>query len=292
MPGSLSPLVSTVIVTRDRPALLPNAVKSALGQTYEPLEIVVVDDYSTPPVNLRDVEDPRLRVIRLSRPSGEAVARNVGVAEAKGELIAFLDDDDVWLPNHVRGLVSGIAQCDSNVGIIESGHEGWRDGKLEYRRLPNARKTRVTLLKEPRILPSATLIRRGVFDRTGEFDPTFPRGTDWNFFVRASDKFDFAAVDSFSVRRGILEVTVTAEDRLRMYRSMMSTIRPRIRKLPLLQQLEVHRWLLTRGAIRRIHVVAARTIGESAWTKIGRARASVYGVMRGLAGKDRLRQGW
>lgn len=92
-----NPLLSIVIPTRDRPHLLPRSVQSALEQTVEDLEVVVVDDASAQAVHLP--AHPRLRLIRLSTPRGGAGARNVGTEAALGRWITYLDDDDRLLPH-------------------------------------------------------------------------------------------------------------------------------------------------------------------------------------------------
>ncbi len=94
------PLVSAVIPTRDRPRLLACAVRSALRQTWPNLEVVVVVDGPNRETEacLDTFTDPRLRVILLPERFGGSEARNAGVRIARGEWIAFLDDDDEWLP--------------------------------------------------------------------------------------------------------------------------------------------------------------------------------------------------
>lgn len=91
------PQLSIIIPTHNRPHLLIAAVQSALNQTYADLEVVVVDDASTEPVQLP--ENPRLRVIRLEKSVGGAGARNVGTREARGRWVTYLDDDDYLLPH-------------------------------------------------------------------------------------------------------------------------------------------------------------------------------------------------
>ncbi len=92
--------VSAVIPTRNRPDLVMRAVRSALAQQYEDMEVIVVidgPDALTTTV-LNEIHDRRLRVIALPETRGAANARNAGVASATGDWIAFLDDDDEWLP--------------------------------------------------------------------------------------------------------------------------------------------------------------------------------------------------
>src|ERR1700761_5560426 len=98
------PLVTAVIPTRNRPELVLRAVRSALGQTYSNLEVVVVVDGPDPATvaALEELRDPRVRTIALSRNVGGSEARNVGAREARGEWIALLDDDDEWLPEKLE----------------------------------------------------------------------------------------------------------------------------------------------------------------------------------------------
>ena len=97
------PLVSAVIPTRGRPALLAGALRSALRQTWKHLEVIVVVDGPDPDTAtwLESAMDPRVRVVFLPERSGGSDARNAGVRAARGDWIAFLDDDDEWLPEKI-----------------------------------------------------------------------------------------------------------------------------------------------------------------------------------------------
>ena len=98
------PLISAVIPTRDRPDLLGRAVLSALNQTYSHLEVIVVIDGEDPATRsyLSGVSDRRLHVVALPESVGGAEARNIGARAARGQWIAFLDDDDEWLPTKLE----------------------------------------------------------------------------------------------------------------------------------------------------------------------------------------------
>ena len=104
--------VSAVIPTRNRPHLISRAVKSTLTQTLEPVEvIVVVDGPDEATVRALDqINDPKLKVVALPTHVGLADARNVGVNEAQGQWIAFLDDDDEWLPRKLE-VQTEVASC-------------------------------------------------------------------------------------------------------------------------------------------------------------------------------------
>jgi glycosyltransferase involved in cell wall biosynthesis len=93
------PEFSVIIPTFGRPAFLSEAVDSVLKQTLGDFECLVVDDSS--PQAPRIPDDPRIRLLRRPKNGGPAAARNTGIAEATGRYIAFLDDDDVWLPTRL-----------------------------------------------------------------------------------------------------------------------------------------------------------------------------------------------
>lgn len=98
------PTVSTVIPTRNRADLVVRAVRSALAQTYENLEVVVIMDGPDPATAkvLSEIRDERFRFMMLEEPVGAAKARNLAAESARGEWIAFLDDDDEWLPEKIQ----------------------------------------------------------------------------------------------------------------------------------------------------------------------------------------------
>lgn len=113
--GSNPPLVSAVIPTRDRPQYLLSAVRSALRQTWPRLEVIVVVDGpdSETVTTLGTIVDQRLRLILLPESCGGSEARNAGVRAARGDWIAFLDDDDEWLPEKIeRQMVAAHAMPD------------------------------------------------------------------------------------------------------------------------------------------------------------------------------------
>lgn len=103
-----SPVVTIVITTHDRPQLVPRAIASALGQTFEDVEVVVVDDGSTPPF-VDDGSDVRVRVVRNRSAHGVTASRNLGLAVARGAWIVFLDDDDALAPTMLERCLAVAA---------------------------------------------------------------------------------------------------------------------------------------------------------------------------------------
>ncbi len=131
-----NPRLSIIIPTYNRPHLLPRAVDSALAQTIEDVEVVVVDDASPEPANLP--EHPQLRIIRLPQNQGTAAARNAGAKAARGHYITYLDDDDQLLPHMAE--ISLAALTDPTVPppvAVLSGLEVIEpNGKVTQTRIP------------------------------------------------------------------------------------------------------------------------------------------------------------
>lgn len=115
-------MVSAVIPTRARPELLLRAVESALRQTYKPLEAIVVIDGTDEPTAaaLHQLQEPRLRVIALAESVGGSEARNIGVRAAQGTWIAFLDDDDEWLPEKTEKQMECAVASGHRYPVISS----------------------------------------------------------------------------------------------------------------------------------------------------------------------------
>jgi glycosyltransferase involved in cell wall biosynthesis len=100
-----SPGVSVVVPSKNRPALLAEAVNSVLSQSMPDLELIVIDDCSEPPIDQTEVNstgDTRLRLERLCAPSGAVVAKNRGLSLARSPILAFLDDDDLYKPTYIE----------------------------------------------------------------------------------------------------------------------------------------------------------------------------------------------
>lgn len=107
-------LVSVIIPTTRRPKLLMRALASVLGQTHGELEVIVVVDGPNPETlaALEGVVDPRVRVLQNQESLGPGMARNLGAGQARGEWIAFLDDDDEWLPLKLELQLAGASVDD------------------------------------------------------------------------------------------------------------------------------------------------------------------------------------
>jgi glycosyltransferase involved in cell wall biosynthesis len=285
-----TPLVSVVIPTCDRPPLVARAVRSALDQTYERLEIVVVDDGSTSPLILPPelALDPRVRTLRLDVPGGAGEARNRGVHVCHGELLAFLDDDDEWRPTKIERQVEVLGRCGESVGAVETGYDLWDGPRLVDRCLPQTdRDLRSALLAQPHMQPSTVLMRRSAFEELGGFDPELTRVEDWELWVRFADSYDAVALPEVLVDR---QASQSGPDELlRWYRVMVDLLEPRIAALPPAERSRVR----AEHLLVESHLLAQLGDGKGARTKAlnalrehprGWRRPGLY-VLRSLIGE-------
>jgi glycosyltransferase involved in cell wall biosynthesis len=186
------PPVSVVVPTRDRPALLRGAVNAILAQDYAgPIEVIVVADQSDVDDSLR-VAQPRrrVRVLRNRRVAGLAGARNTGILAATGDLVAFCDDDDEWLPGKLTTQVVALAATpEAEVaccGIRVSYGDRMVDRTLSTDRVPLAALLRSRLTE---LHPSTFLFRRDrLRDDIGLVDEQLPGsyGEDYELLLRAA----------------------------------------------------------------------------------------------------------
>lgn len=188
-PADASPMVSVVITTYDRPDFLEDALASVLGQSYRNIEIIVVDDCS--PTDLFPVLGPagvEIRYHRQPENGGANRARNAGVALARGELVAFLDDDDIWRADKVARQVAALDDreaCLCGFGFIGSQNENVRtiSGVTE------------NILRRGNYIcgTSGLLARRGALLST-PFDEALSNGQDWDIYVRLAQRGTIAYV--------------------------------------------------------------------------------------------------
>ena len=183
---------TVVIPTYQRAELVRQAVQSVLAQTCQDFEIVVVDDGSPEPIRLR-LPDARLRVLRHETNRGPAAARNTGIRAARGELVAFLDSDDLWLPEKLArqaALMEGAACGACVTGFEYDTEEGY---SVEMPRKP--RSWLRELAMGCRLSPGTTLaVRRACYDTVGFYDEAMARHEDYDWLLRFVQKFDIAVI--------------------------------------------------------------------------------------------------
>lgn len=181
-------LVSVIIPTYNRGALVREAVASVRAQRgMDDYEVIVVDDGSTDATAtaLHCEFGDTIRVLRTEN-RGVAAARNCGVAASSGTLIAFLDSDDLWLPDKLAAQVAFLASrpqaeiCQSDEIWVRN---GVRVNACAHHRKPSgdifAASLRLCLVS-----PSAVMLRRNLFERVGGFDESLPACEDYDLWLR------------------------------------------------------------------------------------------------------------
>jgi len=130
-------VATVVITTHNRQVLANRALASALAQTLEDIEVIIVDDGSTEPYQL-PTDDPRLHLIRSDHPGGPSHARNLGIVEAVGEWITFLDDDDTLTPEMLEVSINAAEESDlpNPVSVLSAAEIVTPEGELLRTRVP------------------------------------------------------------------------------------------------------------------------------------------------------------
>ena len=202
----IAPELCAVVPTCRRPAFLRRALASIAGQEIAPAEVIVVDDSGADLETTRAIaaaaDLPRVRAVANARTRGVSGARNTGAALASLPLLAFLDDDDEWLPPFVAEALACLRRdrldlvCAGFVNRLPDGRE--RPGK----RAPRRMQMRAFLVRNGGLRGSNFLIRREVFAEVGGFDESLPALNDNDLGVRLSLEpgLRYGAVDRALVR--------------------------------------------------------------------------------------------
>jgi glycosyltransferase involved in cell wall biosynthesis len=186
---SVSPVrVSAVVPAYNAARTIARTLESALTQTISDLEVIVVDDGSTDATReiVKGFDDPRVHLVSQEN-AGVASARNTGVAHCRGEWVAFLDADDIWLPNKLQRQLELMA---AEPGCMASqGSAYFVDDELRPMKLRHCVPVENPLLTFLRFqnLPNAAsswIVRRKLLDQIGGFDPELVILEDWEFSLR------------------------------------------------------------------------------------------------------------
>lgn len=191
----MKPFVSVIIPTFNRLHLLKETVDSVRSQTYRDLEIVVVDDGSTDGTGEWLDRQDDLHVVRQSN-SGIAASRNSGASRARGSWLAFLDHDDLWVPDKLRIQMEFVGG-NPDVGLVAARHV--RLGK-PYRSVARPSWIKGDLLvkvfAESFIHTSSVVIRKDVFDSIGGFPTKYRFADEFDVWLRIARDHPVAYVDA------------------------------------------------------------------------------------------------
>jgi glycosyltransferase involved in cell wall biosynthesis len=207
--------VSVIVPVYNRPAFVRQAIDSALAQECPGgFEVVVVDDGSTDetPAVLASYGD-RIRVV-TQRNGGVARARNAGFAAARGEYLALLDSDDIWLPGKLAAQVA-LLDAHPKAGFAHSDVEEFFEGgrRTEWRRRPAIESGEVlkALLRRNFVHTMTVMLRRVAIEEVGDFDPRYPPCEDWDLWLRICEHRGVAGDARAWVRTRVHEGGISAD---------------------------------------------------------------------------------
>lgn len=200
--------VSVIIPTYNRATSIGASIQSVLDQTWQDFEIIIVDDGSTD--NTRQViegfEDDRIRYICLEKNGGASHARNIGIGQAGGEFIAFLDSDDEWMPEKLEKQMQVMLQASDKVGLVYCrmrGSRGYEEPiicpELSLKKEGLAGNLLRNLVRSNVIGTPAMLVRKKCLEQTGGFDEGLRCLEDWELVLRIAERWEIAFVDDILV---------------------------------------------------------------------------------------------
>jgi glycosyltransferase involved in cell wall biosynthesis len=198
--NSSSPRVSVIVPTFNRPEFLPRALESLRAQTFEDFEVIVVNDAGKPVEELALAHGPggKVTYFRLGRNVDRAAARNAALRLARGRYVAYLDDDDRFLPAHLATLVAAleggarVAYTDARRVREEKRGDGYVAVSED---VPYARDFDATQLLLTNYIPITCIMHeRALLEEVGDFDAALRVLEDWDLWIRMSRVTPFVRV--------------------------------------------------------------------------------------------------
>ncbi len=211
-----APMVSVVIPTCNRPERLVMAVKSVLNQTYRNIELIVINDGGVEVGSLLTGlrTDVAITYISFNRNRERSIARNAGLKVARGKYIAYLDDDDIYYPDHVEALVNflectnfKVAYTDAYAAIEETTQGRYH---ITNKQLVHSRNFDKEHLLTTNYIPILCVMHeKSCIEHVGYFDETLHVLEDWDLWIRMSRKFPFAHLKKITAEYSWRDDTTT-----------------------------------------------------------------------------------
>lgn len=216
------PKVSIVIPTKNRANYVSLAVRSVLAQTFKDFEIIIVDAASIDNTEevINGFDDERIRYIRQETDRGVSASRNVGIESSKAEFVAFLDDDDLWMPSKLEKQL-GLIEKRPSVGAVTTGF--WvvnERGNIVRFEIPSVKgKIFPAILRKNHVGNcSVVLARKECLEKVGVFDESLHAAEDYDLWIRLAKQYEFECVKEYLVLGRIHETSISS-DRQRVLRA-------------------------------------------------------------------------
>ena len=184
----MSTKVSIIIPTRDRVKLLPQSVASCLAQTFNGLEVVIVDDASSDGTGdwVRSQKDPRIVYIRQDQQRGMAASLNTGFKAARGQYLTWTSDDDYYSSTDALRIMTDFLDVEPTVDFVYAHYDRVDEtGKF----IGEARVEEPPLLDRDNYVGHCFLYRRGVYEAVGDYSPEAFLIEDYDYWLRVRERF-------------------------------------------------------------------------------------------------------
>lgn len=219
------PLISVIIPAHNGSAYIGEAIKSILYQDYPNFEIIVIDNGSID--STAEIVKTFHPVIYFSTPDADtAKARNLGISHAKGEYVAFLDQDDIWLPHKLTKQMQFLQQHKNYKGVVCF-------QKMQLAKnceKPHWLKAIFLDTPQPAYLPSALMVEKIFIQTTGQFDTRFSLASDVAWFFKMRDaNIQIGMIDEVLIERKIHQANASNKIQA-LYKEYFSIIRESIHK--------------------------------------------------------------
>lgn len=210
--------ISVIIPTYNRGNILANSIKSVLNQTYQNIEILVIDDGSTD--NTREevnkIKDKKIKYIKLKKNKGGSNARNVGIKRSKGQYISFQDSDDIYYPDKLQKQMNNIINknsdldfCKINV-ILNNSYAYWIPNQLQEKRILEGNTFDELISNGNFISTQAILVKRMIISKY-LFNPKMPRLQDYDLILRMIPKVKISYTNEVLVDLHLQNDSLTRE---------------------------------------------------------------------------------
>lgn len=277
------PLVSIIVRTKDRPKLLNKALLSIAAQTYRPIEVILVNDggcYLATEELKVILGSVRLNYIRLEKNTGRAHAGNVGLENAKGKYVGFLDDDDEFYPEHVITLVTFLEQGGYKVAYTgvemvsyELTTEGyWIEDANSSRLIFSKDFSYADLLFANYIPFNSILFEKEALKGSGNMDEILELYEDWDFLIRIAQKNTFYHIkkNTAQYNQWSKELQINRNNADYMKATQLKIIRKHRQKITPEMILEIHLKKEQFGKMLHEHSILDAQLKETIMEKTGR----------------------
>ena len=205
MNTSIIPTISIVIPTFNHAKFISKALESVINQTYKNWEAIIIDNNSTDDTDkvINQYNDQRIKYLKINNNGIIAKSRNLGIREAKGEWIAFLDSDDEWIPEKLERQLS-ILRSDKEAVFCHT-NEIWIRNGTRVNQMKKHEKYGGYIFEKCldmcRISPSSSIIKKEVFDHIGYFDESLIVCEDYDLWLRIAAHYKVLFLDQPLIKK-------------------------------------------------------------------------------------------